>query len=93
MENIQKTISEKERERELINEGITQLKTQQSSNQTSLNIANKSIDKISQEIKTLENLQMVLEEGQTYDSLIESESLEDSIKTISESVFSPTSMK
>ena len=73
MENIQKTISEKERERELINEGITQLKTQQSSNQTSLNIANKSIDKISQEIKTLENLQMVLEEGQTYDSLIESE--------------------
>ncbi|NHJ21930.1 MAG: chromosome segregation protein SMC [Candidatus Lokiarchaeota archaeon] len=73
MDNIQKTISEKERERELINEGITQLKTQQSSNQTSLNIANKSIDKISQEIKTLENLQMVLEEGQTYDSLIESE--------------------
>jgi chromosome segregation protein len=73
MENIQKTISEKEKERELINEGITQLKTQQSSNQTSLNLANKSIEKISQEIKTLENLQMALEEGQTYDLLIESE--------------------
>ncbi|MFX0077236.1 MAG: AAA family ATPase, partial [Candidatus Hermodarchaeota archaeon] len=74
MENIQKTISEKEKERELINEGITQLKTQQSSNQTSLNLANKSIDKTSQEIKALENLQMVLEEGQTYNSLIEAES-------------------
>ncbi|MFW9951869.1 MAG: AAA family ATPase, partial [Candidatus Thorarchaeota archaeon] len=74
MENIQKTISEKEKERELINESITQLKTQQSSNQTSLNLAKKSIDKVSQEIKTLENLQMALEEGQTYDSLIESES-------------------
>ena len=74
MENIQKTISEKEKERELINEGITKLKTQQSSNQTSLNLANKSIEKISQEKKTLENLQMALEEGQTYDSLIESES-------------------
>ncbi len=74
MENIQKTISEKEKERELINESITQLKTQQSSNQTSLNLANKSIEKIAQEIKTLENLQMVLEESQTYDSLIESES-------------------
>ncbi|NVM43555.1 MAG: chromosome segregation protein SMC [Candidatus Lokiarchaeota archaeon] len=74
MENIQKTISEKEKEREAINENVTQFKTQQSSNQTSLNLANKSIDKISQEIKTLENLQMVLEESQTYDSLIESES-------------------
>jgi len=74
MENIQKTISEKEKERELINENITQFKTQQSSNQTSLNLGNKSIEKISQEIKTLENLQMVLEESQTYDSLIESES-------------------
>lgn len=74
MENIQKTISEKEKERELINENITQFKTQQSSNQTSLNLANKSIEKISQEIKTLENLQMALEESQTYDSLIESES-------------------
>ncbi|GAH17301.1 unnamed protein product, partial [marine sediment metagenome] len=74
MENIQKTISEKEKERELINENITQFKTQQSSNQTSLDLANKSIEKISQEIKTLENLQMALEESQTYDSLIESES-------------------
>ncbi|MFX1447290.1 MAG: AAA family ATPase [Promethearchaeota archaeon] len=74
MENIQKTISEKEKERELINESITQLKTQQSSNQTSLNLAKKSIEKVSQEIKTLENLQMALEETQTYDSLIESES-------------------
>jgi len=74
MENIQKTISEKEKEREIVNESITQLKTQQSSNQTALNLANKSIEKISQEIKTLENLQMILEEGQTYDSLIESES-------------------
>jgi len=74
MENIQKNITEKEKERELINESITQLKTQQSSNQTSLSLAKKSIEKVSQEIKTLENLQMALEEGQTYDSLIESES-------------------
>jgi len=73
MENIQKSISEKEKERELVTEKITQLKTQQSSNQTSLALANKSIDKVSQEINTLEKLQMVLDEGQTFDSLIESE--------------------
>ena len=74
MENIQKTISEKEKEREVITENITLLKTQQSSNQTSLKNFKKSIEKLTQEIKTLENLQMELEEGQTYDSLIESES-------------------
>ena len=73
MENIQKTITEKEKEKEIITENITQLKTQQSSNQTSLTLANKSIEKFSQEITTLEKLQMVLDEGQTYDSLIESE--------------------
>ncbi len=74
MENIQKTISEKEKERELITENITLLKTQQSSNQTSLKNFKKSIEKLTQEIKTLENLQMELEESQTYDSLIDSES-------------------
>lgn len=74
MENIQKTISEKEKEREAITENITLLKTQQSSNQTSLKNFKKSIEKLSQEIITLENLQMELEEGQTYDSLIESKS-------------------
>ncbi len=73
MENIQKTITEKEKEREIITEKITHLKTQQSSNQTSLTLANKSVEKISQEINTLEKLQMVLDEDQTFDSLIESE--------------------
>ncbi|MHA1234157.1 MAG: AAA family ATPase [Promethearchaeota archaeon] len=73
MENVQKTITEKEKEREIITEKITQLKTQQSSNNTSLTLANKSTEKISQEINTLEKMQMVLDDGQTFDSLIESE--------------------
>ncbi|MFX1315876.1 MAG: AAA family ATPase, partial [Promethearchaeota archaeon] len=71
MENIQKTIIEKEKEREEVNENITNLKTQLSSSQTTLDLAKKSIDKTTQEIKSLENLLMLLEEGQTYDSLIQ----------------------
>ncbi|MHA1190702.1 MAG: AAA family ATPase [Promethearchaeota archaeon] len=76
MDNVQKTIFEKENERETINEVITQLKTNLSSNQTSLNIAKKSIEKLQQEIKTLENKQMELQESQTFDSLIEEVSTE-----------------
>ena len=76
MDNIQKTIIEKENEREAINEAITQLKTKLSSNQTSLNIAQKSIEKLHQEIETLENKQMELQEGQTFDSLIKDTSTE-----------------
>ncbi len=71
MENIQKTISEKEKEKDEINESITQLKTQLSSNQTTFNLAKKSIEKITKDKENLENLQMKLEEGQTFDSLIE----------------------
>jgi len=71
MENIQKTITDREKEREEINENITNLKTQLSSSQTTLDLARKSIDKLTQETKNLENLLMVLEEGQTYDSLIQ----------------------
>jgi chromosome segregation protein len=76
MENIQKTITEKEKEREEIAEKITQIKTQISSSQTTLNLANKSIEKLTKEIETLEGKQMKLEEGQTFDSLIESVSNE-----------------
>ena len=72
MDNIQKTINEKEKEREEINENITQIKTKISSSQTTSNLAQKSIEKLSLEIKTLENLQMVLEEGQSIDLLTES---------------------
>jgi len=71
MDNIQKTITEKEKEREIISENITQFKTQLSSNQTTLDLAQKSIDKLTQEINTLENMQMELEEGQTFNTLIE----------------------
>jgi len=70
MDNIQKAITEKEKEKEAINENITQLKTQLSSHQTSLEIAKKTINKYSKEIESLENQQMKLEEGQTYDSII-----------------------
>jgi len=70
MDNIQKTITEKEKEREIINENITQLKTQLSAHKTSLEIAKKSINKYSNEILSLESQQMKLEEGQTYDSII-----------------------
>ena len=51
------------------------MKTQLSSNQTTLNHTKNSIDKITQEIKSLENLQMKLEENQTYDSLIKEVSI------------------
>jgi len=71
MENIQRTITEKEKEREEINENITQFKTQLSSNQTSLNLAKKSIEKLIIDKANLEGLQMELQEGQTFDSMIE----------------------
>ena len=71
MGNYHKTITEKEKERETINENITQLKTQLSSQQTSLEIARKTIDKYNKEIVSLENKQMKLEDGQTYDSIID----------------------
>jgi len=76
MDNIQLTINEKEKEREEITENITQLKTKISSSQTTLNLANKSIEKLILEIKNLENLQMELEEGESIDSLIEKASKE-----------------
>jgi chromosome segregation protein len=76
MDNIQQTITDKEKEREEITENITQIKTQISSSQTTLNLAKKSIDKLSKEIETLESQQMKLEEEQTFDSLIESASNE-----------------
>ncbi|MHA1660571.1 MAG: AAA family ATPase [Promethearchaeota archaeon] len=71
MENIQSTIYEREKEREEINEDITQLKTELSSNQTSLTLAKKSIEKLTLDKKNLESLQMELEKGQTFDSIIE----------------------
>ncbi|MFX1258462.1 MAG: AAA family ATPase [Promethearchaeota archaeon] len=71
MDNIQKTITEKEKEREQINEVITQLKTQLSSDRTTLSLAKKSIEKLTQDKKNLESIQMKLEEGQNFDSLIE----------------------
>ncbi|MFW9999937.1 MAG: AAA family ATPase [Candidatus Hodarchaeota archaeon] len=72
MDNIQKTITDKEKEREEITENITQIKTQISSSQTTLNLDNKSIDKLTKEIESLESQQMKLEDEQTFDSLIES---------------------
>ncbi|MFX1390392.1 MAG: AAA family ATPase [Promethearchaeota archaeon] len=71
MENIQKTITDKEKEREDINEKVTQIKTQISSSQTTLNLAQKSIEKLTLEIKDLESKQMKLEEGQTFDAMID----------------------
>jgi len=76
MDNIQKTITDKEKEKEQITENITQIKTQISSSQTTLNLDQKSIDKLTKEIESLENQQMELEEGQTFDSLIENVSNE-----------------
>ena len=71
MESIQKTVSEKEKEKEGIVEEITQFKTQLSSNQTSLNLARKSIEKFTTDKQKLENILMTIEEGQTFDSLME----------------------
>jgi len=76
MDNIQTTINEKENEREQITELITQLKTKISSSQTTSDIAKKSIEKLKQEISTLESLQIELEEGQTIDLLLENASNE-----------------
>jgi len=71
MDNIQSTINVKEKDREEINETITQIKTQLSSNQTTLSLAKKSIEKLTSDKEQLEKLLMKLEEGQTFDSLIE----------------------
>ena len=70
MDNIQKTINEREKERDTINEQITQIKTEQSSNQTTSDLAKKSLEKLKKEKIKLENLQMELQEGQNYDTLI-----------------------
>ncbi len=71
MDNIQSNINVKEKEREELNEAITQTKTELSSNQTTLSIAKKSIEKLTIDKEQLEKLLMKLEEGQTFDSLIE----------------------
>ena len=71
MENVQNSINEKEKEREQIVENITQFKTQLSSNQAKFNLGKKSIEKLSSERVNLENLQMELDEGQTFDFLID----------------------
>lgn len=71
MDNLQTRISEREEEREAISENITQLKTKLSSFQTELNLAKQSIDKLNSDKTQLEKMQMELEEGQTYDGLIE----------------------
>jgi chromosome segregation protein len=70
MQSIQNKITDKEKEREEIIENITNLKTQISSNQTSLNLARKSIEKLNQQITNLKSKQMTLQEGETFDSLI-----------------------
>ena len=76
MENIQNSINEKEKEREQIVENITQFKTQLSSNQAKFNLGKKSIEKLTSESNKLESLQMELEEGQNFDSLIDQASAE-----------------
>ncbi len=76
MENTQNSINEKEKEREQIVENITQFKTKLSSNQATFNLGKRSIEKLTSERNNLESLQMELEEGQTFDSLIEKVSAE-----------------
>ncbi len=71
MENVQRVIIEKEKERESINESLTNLKTNLSSTKTELNISEQSLNKIIQDKEQLVKQQMELEEGQTYDLLIE----------------------
>ncbi len=71
MENIQRTTLEKEKERETISEKITQLKTELSSSQTTLNLAKKAIEKLNIDKANLETFQMKLEGEQTFDSLID----------------------
>ena len=71
MDNIQSTINVKEKEREELNEAITQIKTKLSSNQTTLNLSKKSIEKLTIDKEQLEKLLMKLGEGQSFDSLIE----------------------
>jgi len=70
MENIQRSINQKEIERDEINENITELKTQLSSSKTTLNLAEKSLAKLIGEKTELEKKQMKLEENQTYENLI-----------------------
>jgi len=76
MENTQNSINEREKEREQIVENITQFKTKLSSNQATFNLGKRSIEKLTSERSNLESLQMELEEGQTFDSLIEKVSAE-----------------
>lgn len=71
MNNIQDTINQKEKERDELNEGITQIKTKLSSNTTKLELAEKRLKKLQEEKEKAENQQIRLEENQTIESLLE----------------------
>jgi len=71
MENLQQTISEKEKEREDISEKITKIKTELSSNKTTMEIEKQSLEKSKIKKENLEKELKVLEEGQTFDNMIE----------------------
>jgi len=71
MDNLQHTISEKEGEREAISENITKIKTDLTSNETTMELEKQSIEKLKTRKEALEKQQVALEEGQTFDDLIE----------------------
>lgn len=71
MDNLQLSLSEKEGEREKISENITKIKTELTSNETTMELEKQSIEKLLTKKETLENQQIALEEGQTFDILIE----------------------
>ncbi len=70
MDNIQSSINQREKERDDINEQIIVLKTELSSNQTTSDLAKKSLEKLKKEKNKLETLQTELQEGQDLDTLI-----------------------
>ena len=71
MENLQLAINEKEKEREEISEKITKIKTELSSNKTTMEIEKQNLEKLKEKKENLENQLRILEEGQTFDNLIE----------------------
>jgi len=71
MENLQLAINEKEEEREEIFEKITKIKTELSSNKTTMEIEKQNLEKLKEKKENLENQLRILEEGQTFDNLIE----------------------
>ncbi|MCP4763999.1 MAG: AAA family ATPase, partial [archaeon] len=71
MSNLEDTLNEKNAERSDIEQELSELKSELSAKETELKMAKDSIEKLEERKEKLQAMQEALEEGASYDSLIE----------------------